>query len=60
MMVFSKHGVEPARNPLTVSDAVIQPVSSLRNLGVILDSHLTMNAQIRSSCKKAFFQMRRI
>ena len=60
MMVYSKYGPEPSRIPLIVGDAEIQPVSSLRSLGVILDSHLTMDAQIRSSCKKAFFHLRRL
>ena len=60
MMVYSKYGPEPSRIPLIVGDAEIQPVSLLRSLGVILDSHLTMDAQIRSSCKKAFFHLRRL
>jgi hypothetical protein len=60
MMVYSKYGPEPARISLTVGDAEIPPVSSLRSLGVILDSHLTMDAQIRSSCKKTFFHLRRL
>ncbi len=48
-MVYSMYGPEPARNRLTVGVAKIQPLSSLRSLGMILDSHLTMDAEIRSS-----------
>jgi hypothetical protein len=61
MLVYSKHvGVEPAPYFLTVGDADIRPVSTVRSLGVILDSHLTMDAQVRSACKKAFYHLRRI
>jgi hypothetical protein len=60
MMVYSKYGPEPARIPLTVGDAEIQAVFSLLSLGVILYSHLTMDPQIRSSCKKVFFHLRRL
>ena len=53
-------GVEPAPYLLTVGDADIRPVSTVRSLGVILDSHLTKDAQVRSACKKAFYHLRRI
>jgi len=61
MLVYSKHvGVEPAPYLLTVGDADIRPVSTVRSLGVILDSHLTMDAQVRSACKKTFYHLRTI
>ena len=62
MLVYSKHvGVEPAPYYLlTFGDADIRMVSTVRSLGVIIDSHLTMDAQVRLACKKAFYHLRRI
>jgi hypothetical protein len=46
--------------PLELGDALIIPSPVVRNLGVLLDSHLIMDHQIRSSCRKAYFHLRRI
>ena len=46
--------------PLIVDGLPITPCTAIRNLGVILDSHLTLDLQINSSCKKAYFHLRRI
>ena len=43
-----------------VGGAHIFPSPVVRNLGVLLDSHRSMEAQINSSCKKAYYHLRRI
>lgn len=43
-----------------VGDAENQPVSAKKSLSVIFDSHLNMDAQSWSSCKKAFYHLKRI
>ena len=46
--------------PLIADGLPITPSTSVRNLGVLLDSHLSLDLQINSSCKKAYFHLRRI
>ena len=47
LLVFSKYsGAKPINLSLEVSDKKINPVSSVRSLGVTIDSHLTMDGQI--------------
>jgi hypothetical protein len=43
--------------PLELGDALIIPSPVVRNLGVLLDSHLTMDHQIHSTCRKAYFHL---
>ncbi len=43
-----------------VGDKSINPVSSVRSLCVTIDSHLSMDGQIRLICKNAFYHLRRI
>jgi hypothetical protein len=45
---------------IIAGDVQIVPSECVRNLGVILDSQLTMNDQIRSICKKSYFHLHRI
>ena len=51
---------KPALTPLMVGGETIQLATTVRNLGVTLDSHLTLDAHVRSVCKKAFFHLYRI
>ncbi len=44
--------------PLIMGDGVVSPSSSVKNLGVTLDSGLTMVQHINNLCKSAFFQIR--
>jgi hypothetical protein len=61
LLVFSKYGVAKQIDlSLEVGDKKINPVSSVRSLGVPIDSHLSMDGQIRLICKNAFFHLRRI
>lgn len=50
----------PERSPVDVGGVPIHPSDVVRNLGVLLDSHLTMDKQIRATCKRAYFHIRRI
>ena len=60
-MVHSKSSrCKPAALPLIVGESSILPSDSVRNLGVILDKHLTMQQQIGSICRTSFYQLRRI
>jgi hypothetical protein len=63
LLVSSKDNVAKKRIasiPLVVGGASIIPSPVVRNLGVLLDSHLTMEQQINSSCKSSYFHLRRI
>ena len=42
---------------VTVADAMITPVTSVRNLGVWFDQHMTMNDHIGKVCSKAFYSL---
>jgi hypothetical protein len=46
--------------PLALDNTIIPPSDSVKNLGVILDSSLSMVAQIGRVCKIGFFQLRTI
>jgi hypothetical protein len=46
--------------PLVINGVEVVPSSTVRNLGVILDSNLTMTAHISAVCRRAFFHLRRI
>ena len=46
--------------PLTVGGQVVTPVQSARNLGVILDDQLKMDAHARSIVKSCFYQLRQL
>jgi hypothetical protein len=63
LLVSSKDAVRKkniSSMPLMVGDVPISPSPVVLNLGVRLDSHLTMESQITSSCRKAYFHLRRI
>ena len=46
--------------PLKVGDHQIPPALKLRNLGVIMDKHLTMSPHIQNTVRNAFFKIREI
>ena len=58
MSSSSKKRTAPA--PLIVNGSSIDFLPHVRNLGVILDSHLTMSTHIRAICRRAYFHLRRI
>jgi len=43
--------------PLVFEDVVVLPSSSIRNLGVVLDRHLSMKAHVGEACRKAYYQL---
>ena len=46
--------------PITSGSCHVKPSSSLRALGVIFDSHLTMHRHVNNICRKASLALRRI
>jgi hypothetical protein len=61
-LIVSADGTKhpPAALPLAIGADVIIPSPYVKNLGVVIDSHLSLEAQICSVRKKAFYQIRRI
>ena len=57
-MVYSS--LAPPPLPLAVRNEQICPVSSVRNLGFILDCHMTFEDQIRSTRQWCYFHLGRI
>ena len=56
-----KHRVNPfADLSLTIDNCTLTLPSQIRNLGVIQDRHLTMEAQVNSICKSCYFHLRNI
>ncbi len=55
----NKHHLLPD-TPLTVGSLEIPPVTKCRNLGVIFDAGLTMEHQVKSAAKSAFYHLRLI
>ena len=45
---------------LTIGETFIEPSTSVRNLGVTLDHHITMDAYIQNLCRVAYFQLKNI
>ena len=45
---------------IQIGDVDIKPSSSARNLGVIFDSHLTMDIHVRKVCSTAYYHLRNI
>lgn len=45
---------------LQIGDSQVQSVPVVKDLGVLLDEHLTMEHQVKNICKAAYFQLRRI
>ena len=45
---------------ISVGNSRIAPSISVRNLGVIFDNHMSLDKQINSICKSAFFHLRNI
>ena len=55
MIIGSKHNVSKLNiSSIKIGDAEIKPVSSLRNLGAMIDENLSMENQIIKACSTAF------
>ena len=46
--------------PLQVKDQLLQPTDTVRDLGVFIDSQLTMEAHIRNVVRSCFYQLRQL
>jgi Reverse transcriptase (RNA-dependent DNA polymerase) len=60
MVHSSRSRLAPPALPLAVGNEQICPVSSVRNLGFILDCHMTFEDQIRSTRQRCYLHLRRI
>ena len=61
LVCYSKTSrLKPTNFPLVLGDASISPSETVRNLGVTLDTHLSMQKQIGKVCSIAFYQLRKI
>ena len=45
---------------IKIGDCMIPPSKQARNLGVIFDKNLNMQAQITNICRSAYFQLRNV
>ena len=50
----------PPLLPIVVGNEMIMPTEYARNIGVMFDHNLTMDQQITSVCKSAFFHISNI
>ena len=61
LVCYSKTSkLKPSNTPLLLGDASIPPSDTVRNLGVTLDTHLTMQKHIGKVCSTAFYHLRKI
>ena len=61
LVCYSKSSrLKPANIPLALGEASISPSDTVRNLGVTLDTHLTMQKHIEKVCSTAFYHLRKI
>ena len=60
MVYSSRSSLAPPPLPLAVGNKQICPVSSVRNLGLILDCHMTFEDRISSTRQRCYFHLRRI
>jgi hypothetical protein len=60
MVIGSKHNLQILEtNTITVNNTEIKAVNNVRNLGVILDKTMNMELQVRSMCKKAYYNIKK-
>ena len=61
LVLSSKHTAREIRLPnLDVCGHSVAPSDTVRNIGVIIDSNLSMDAHVATLCKNAYFQLHRI
>ena len=61
MIIGSKNNLQKLEaNSITVNNIQIKAVDKVKNLGVIFDKAMTMEKQVNSMCKKAFFNIKNI
>ena len=52
--------LKPVSSPLDICGEPITPSPFVKNLGVIVDSHLNMERQVNTACRNAYYHLRRI
>ena len=61
LVITSKyHQSKPNTNSLQIASSEIVASSSARNLGIVFDNALSMDAHIKNVCKATYFQIRNI
>ena len=55
-----KHKFDAAKCTLNVGNVKVTPVDSVKNLGIIIDKHMSMEQNINSTIRSAYFHLRRI
>jgi hypothetical protein len=61
LVCYSKSSrLKPANISLAPGEASVTPSDAARNLGVSLDTHLTMQKQIWKLCSSAYYQLKKI
>ena len=50
----------PADRTLSINDVTLQPAGVVRDLGVLLDSQLTMKQHVNRVASSCFFRLRRL
>ena len=48
------------RSDITIGDIIISPVECVRNLGVLMDHHMSMDKQVTAICKACNFHLYRL
>ena len=55
MIVGQPHNIRKLGNVcLTIGDAIIEPSSSVRNIGAVLDTQMQMLEQVNSICRSCY------
>jgi len=61
LVCYSKSSrLKPTNTPHLLGEASISPSDTVRNLGVSLDTHLTMKKRIGKVCSNAFYHLKKI
>ena len=61
LLVSTKPGLQTCNiDYLSIANLQVSPASSVKNLGVMLDSFLKMEGHVNAVCKSAFFHLRNI
>jgi len=60
IMRYSKYRPRPLLDSISINDYVVQPSTSARNLGFVVDNSLTLEEHVNSLTKSAFFHLRRV
>ena len=60
VMVFAPPRARLPVLGVTVGSEVHQPATSVRNLGVVLDTYLSMDSHVAKTCQSGYFQLKSI